>query len=216
MIHLNNVQFSYNNTAALAFDLHLESGSKTALIGASGSGKSTLLNLIAGFIYPNQGSIVLNDTEHTHSSPHQRPVSMLFQENNLFTHLSVWQNIGLGILPNLKLSTEQKQQLHNIADKMGLASQLHKFPEQLSGGQRQRVALARCLLRNQPILLLDEPFSALDQDLRHEMLALINQLTEEKQLTVLMVTHQPEELIEHVDNLLEIKHNRLVFTSSND
>lgn len=204
MIYLNHVKFGYTASPDLHFDLQLAKGSKTALVGASGSGKSTLLNLIAGFIQPQHGEIWLDAKNHTHTAPHQRPVSMLFQNNNLFTHLSVWQNIGLGIQPNLKLPTEQQHALKAIADHVGLTSHLDKLPEQLSGGQQQRVALARCLLRNQPILLLDEPFSALDYDLRQEMLGLIQTMTASKQLTVLLVTHQPDEVRGFIDKQIEI------------
>ncbi|PIE63373.1 MAG: thiamine ABC transporter ATP-binding protein, partial [Desulfobacterales bacterium] len=131
---------------------------------------------------------------HSKSLPHQRPVSMLFQENNLFEHLTVAENMGLGLKPNLALSREQETELHSIARSVGLQKYLSRMPSQLSGGQKQRVALARCLLRNQPILLLDEPFSALDKPLREEMLALLEDIYQKKQLTIVMVTHQPHEL----------------------
>lgn len=210
MIHLQNVQFSYGNTP-MSFELQLPAGSKTAIIGASGCGKSTLLNLIAGFIYPSTGQIYLNNYLHTHTPPHQRPVSMLFQDNNLFTHLSVLDNMALGLQPNLKLDNTETELLHTVAEQVGLSAYLSRRPEQLSGGQKQRISLARCLLREQPILLLDEPFSALDTDLRQEMLALLANITEKKSLTLLLVTHQPDEVSEFVDQTLNIDGNYLHF-----
>ena len=121
--------------------------------------------------------------------PHQRPFAMLFQEHNLFAHLSVRENIGLGLHPGLKLNSEQVSQVEHAAMQVGIADYLDRLPEQLSGGQRQRVALARCFVQPHPIWLLDEPFSALDPVLREEMLGLVKQLAAERNITVVMVTH---------------------------
>lgn len=114
---------------------------------------------------------------------------MLFQEHNLFAHLSVRENIGLGLHPGLKLTAEQQQQVELAAQQVGVGEFLDRLPEQLSGGQRQRVALARCFVQPHPIWLLDEPFSALDPLLREEMLNLVLRLANERNLTVVMVTH---------------------------
>ncbi|WP_442805439.1 thiamine ABC transporter ATP-binding protein [Testudinibacter sp. TR-2022] len=194
----------------MQFDLQIRAGEKIALIGASGAGKSTLLNLIAGFEQPDSGQIWLNGENHSHSQPHLRPVSMLFQENNLFNHLSVAQNIILGLQPNLNINAEQQQAVLYIADKVGLTPYLSRLPEQLSGGQKQRIALARCMLRDKPILLLDEPFSALDTALRQEMLQLLAQICRDKNLTLLMVTHQPQEVTDFVDRTLTVDHGSLI------
>ncbi|KGQ69775.1 thiamine ABC transporter ATP-binding protein [Chelonobacter oris] len=209
MIHLNHLSFNYN-TLPMRFNLHIDAAEKIAVVGASGAGKSTLLNLIAGFELPDSGEIRLNAENHTHSPPHLRPVSILFQENNLFNHLTVEQNIILGLQPNLKITAEQRQKVRDIAEKVGLLTFLSRLPDQLSGGQKQRVALARCLLRDKPILLLDEPFSALDTALRQEMLQLLQQICQEKHLTLLMVTHQPQEVANFVDRTLQIHNGRLV------
>lgn len=208
MIRLDNV-FLADDALPMTFDLQVEAGERIAIVGPSGAGKSTLLNLIAGFVLPTQGNIWLNGENHTRSAPYERPVSMLFQENNLFPHLTVQQNLALGLKTSLKLTALEQDQIERVADAVGLTSFLSRLPNSLSGGQKQRVALARCLLRDKPILLLDEPFSALDPELRMEMLNLIDELCHSKNLTLLLVTHQPSELTGKVDRMLRIENGRI-------
>lgn len=191
------------------FDLQVKAQEKIAIIGASGAGKSTLLNLIAGFEQGHAGEIWLNGENHTQTEPHLRPVSILFQDNNLFPHLTVEQNLGLGIHPSLKLNHDEKQRVQQVASAVGLQAFLNRKPTALSGGQKQRVAIARCLLRDKPILLLDEPFSALDPHLRQEMLNLIDGLCTEKKLTLLLVTHQPSELAERFDRIICVENGKI-------
>ena len=208
MIRLDNV-FLADDALPMTFDLQVAAGERIAIVGPSGAGKSTLLNLIAGFVLPTQGNIWLNGENHTCSAPYERPVSMLFQENNLFPHLTVQQNLALGLKTSLKLTALEQDQIERVADAVGLTSFLSRLPNSLSGGQKQRVALARCLLRDKPILLLDEPFSALDPELRLEMLNLIDELCHSKNLTLLLVTHQPSELTGKVDRMLRIENGRI-------
>ena len=208
MIRLDNV-FLADDTLPIAFDLQVLAGERIAIVGPSGAGKSTLLNLIAGFVLPTRGEVWLNGENHTQSAPYERPVSMLFQENNLFPHLTVQQNLALGLKTTLKLTALEQDQIEQVADAVGLTSFLSRLPNSLSGGQKQRVALARCLLRDKPILLLDEPFSALDPELRLEMLNLIDELCHSKNLTLLLVTHQPSELTGKVDRMLRIENGRI-------
>ena len=210
MINLDQVSFQYKEMR-MQFNLHVRPQEKMAIVGASGAGKSTLLNLIAGFEQPETGEIWLNGENHTHSEPHLRPVSMLFQENNLFPHLTAYQNIGLGIKPNLKLNDKEKARIQQTASALGLTEFLTRKPTALSGGQKQRVAIARCLLRNKPILLLDEPFSALNPELRLEMLDLIIQHCNEEKLTLLLVTHQPSELVGKIDRTLVVENGHLIY-----
>ncbi|WP_161987048.1 thiamine ABC transporter ATP-binding protein [Vibrio ponticus] len=188
MINVKQVHYTYHNQP-FDFDLQIAPGSICALMGPSGAGKSTLLALIAGFIEPLSGDIIAAGDSLIGKAPHQRPVAMLFQEHNLFAHLSVRENIGLGLHPGLKLTDEQQQQVALAAQQVGVGEFLDRLPEQLSGGQRQRVALARCFVQPHPIWLLDEPFSALDPLLREEMLNLVMRLANERNLTVVMVTH---------------------------
>lgn len=211
MIDLDLI-FNYENSP-MHFVLQVEQGERLAIIGESGAGKSTLLNLIAGFETPASGQILLNDCDHTQTQPAERPVSMLFQDNNLFPHLTVAQNIGLALAPSLSLNATQQQQVREIAEKMGIEPLLSRRADQLSGGQKQRVALARTLLRNKPILLLDEPFSALDPIRRHELQQFILDICIERNLTFLMVTHQLEETKNLFTRVVEIREGK-VFPSS--
>ncbi len=208
MINLN-ITFNYEQMP-MQFTLSVQKGERVAIIGESGAGKSTLLNLIAGFDLPTSGEIWLNNCNHTQTEVASRPVSMLFQDNNLFPHLTVEQNIGLALVPSLKLNVGQKAQVAEIADKMGIAEFLARRADQLSGGQKQRVALARTLLRYKPILLLDEPFSALDPKRREELQQLVAKLCQERNLTLLMVTHQIEESRALFDRILCVENGRIV------
>lgn len=192
MLTLTNLTYLYNHLP-MRFSLSMQAGERLAILGPSGAGKSTLLSLVAGFLAVNSGSLLLNGEDHSNTPPAKRPVSMLFQENNLFPHLTVAQNIGLGLHPGLKLNPQQKQALQDIARRVGLEALLDRLPSQLSGGQRQRAALARCLVRQQPLLLLDEPFSALDPALRKEMLQLVDEVCQERKMTLLMVSHSIED-----------------------
>ncbi len=210
MLTLTDVTWLYHHLP-MRFSLHVAAGERVAVLGPSGAGKSTLLSLIAGFLPPASGEIILGGENHTHTAPARRPVSMLFQENNLFTHLSVRENIGLGMDPGLKLSKEQRERLRTIGGQMTIGDLLDRLPSQLSGGQRQRVALARCLVREQPILLLDEPFSALDPALRFEMLQLLDDLCRQKRLTLLMVSHSIEDAARIAERSVVVVDGRIIW-----
>ncbi|MGY5958489.1 thiamine ABC transporter ATP-binding protein ThiQ [Kosakonia sp. BK9b] len=210
MLRLTDVTWLYQHLP-MRFSLSVQRGEQIAVLGPSGAGKSTLLNLIAGFLTPASGTLLIAGTDHTRTPPSQRPVSMLFQENNLFTHLTVYQNIALGLHPGLKLHADQQSKLQRIAETMGLETLLQRLPDQLSGGQRQRVALARCLVREQPVLLLDEPFSALDPALRQEMLSLVREVCRHQQLTLLMVSHSIEDAAHIADRSLVIADGRIAW-----
>lgn len=175
----------------LRADLSLPRGGRFAVIGASGSGKSTLLSLVGGFLKPDQGRISWDGQDITELAPGQRPVSMLFQHHNLFPHLTVKQNVGMGLRPDLRLDRAQQDQVVEVLAQVGLAGMQDRRPGALSGGQQSRVALARVLLRARPLLLLDEPFAALGPALKAEMLALLSRIAADTGATVLMVTHDP-------------------------
>lgn len=215
MLKLNDVTWLYQHLP-MRFTLSVERGERIAVLGPSGAGKSTLLNLIAGFLPPASGSLLIDGEKHNATPPAQRPVSMLFQENNLFNHLTVRQNIGLGIHPGLKLNRKQRAQVTAIAGQMGMDTLLDRLPGELSGGQRQRAALARCLVRQQPVLLLDEPFSALDPALRQEMLTLVADVCQRQQLTLLMVSHSVEDAARIAPRSIVVAEGRIAWDGATD
>lgn len=210
MLTLTDVTWLYHHLP-MRFSFTADAGERIAVLGPSGAGKSTLLNLIAGFLSPASGSVILAGNNHTRTPPAKRPVSVLFQENNLFNHLTVRQNIGLGLHPGLKLNDAQREETESLAGKMGLMEYLERLPGELSGGQRQRVALARCLIRKQPILLLDEPFSALDPALRKEMLNLLDTQCRERNMTLLMVSHSLEDALSIAPRSLVVRDGRIIW-----
>ncbi|WP_119389132.1 thiamine ABC transporter ATP-binding protein [Taklimakanibacter lacteus] len=194
MIRLDNIHFRYDDYTA-DFDFEIAKGEFVAVIGPSGSGKSTLLSLIAGFDAPQSGRILLDGKDMTRAPPSARPVTMVFQDHNTFAHLDLWTNVALGISPSLKLTATEKQDVDEALARTGLAALARRKPGEVSGGERQRVAIARALLRDEPILLLDEPFAALGPALRREMLDLVKELQAEKTYTVMLVSHNPEDAL---------------------
>ena len=212
-VRLQSVIFLYEDMR-MSFDVTIAPGSLTAVMGASGSGKSTLLNLVAGFETPQSGRVLLGGTDLTAASPAERPVSMIFQENNLFAHLTVEQNVGLGRSPALNLSPDDREDIGAGLQRVGLAGKEKRLPRELSGGERQRVALARVLVRDRPVLLLDEPFAALGPALKDDMLDLLRALHAEKRMTVLFVTHQPEDAAKVADAVVFLENGRVAATGT--
>ena len=192
MLELRAVTFRYEDMR-MEFDLRVAAGECVAIIGPSGAGKSTLLALIAGFEQPDSGKIFIAGQDMAGQAPARRPVTSLFQEHNLFAHLSLADNVGLGLDPGLALSATQRTSIAEALAQVGLSGLEARRPGQLSGGERQRAALARSLVRNKPLLLLDEPFAALGPAQRREMLGLVNSLARSRGFTVMFVSHQPED-----------------------
>ena len=198
--------------AAFAFDAQIPAAKVTAIAGASGSGKSTLLNLIAGFEEPVSGRISIAGEDMTGQHPSKRPVSLVFQDNNLFAHLDLFTNVGLGMDPSLSLDATGRQAVRDALARVGLEGFDKRKPPSLSGGERQRAAFARALVRRKPVLLLDEPFAALDPGLRSDMASLLLALHRETENTVLMVSHDRDEVMELADHILFLDHGRIVFS----
>lgn len=184
-------QFPGYKPESMQFDLSVAAGEVLSLIGPSGSGKSTLLNLIAGFLKPERGSIRVDGQPIEQLPASQRPVTIVFQQHNLFPHLDLYTNVALGVDPSLKLSPQQEQVIEGALDSLNLSGLENRKPGELSGGQRQRVALARALVRDRSILLLDEAFAALGPALREELITLVKELVHRKQMVALLVSHQP-------------------------
>ena len=193
-LELRDVQTNLGDRS-FNFNLSANVGEIHAILGQSGSGKSTLLNLIGGFIKPIDGTITWQGNSLLPLKPEQRPVTTLFQSHNLFDHLSVRHNIALGISPSMKLDQTDWNKVNNVLEAVGLDGKSEARPERLSGGEQQRVGLARCLLRRRPVLLLDEPYGALDDSTRREMLVLTRQVINQYELCALMVTHNPDDAV---------------------
>jgi thiamine transport system ATP-binding protein len=177
----------------LRADWAVPEGGRVAVIGPSGAGKSTLLMAIAGFVPLEQGRILWNDSDLAGLAPGQRPASLVFQDQNLFPHLTLSQNLGLGLAPNLRLRATEQAQVRKALERVGLGGMGDRRPGSLSGGQQSRAALARALLRARPMLLLDEPFAALGPALKADILALVDEIAGETGALVLMVTHDPRD-----------------------
>jgi len=192
MLRLDRVVIEQDDFRLTA-DWAVPAGVRVAIIGPSGAGKSTLLMMLAGFLAPVSGVVTWDGADIGALPPGDRPLSMLFQDQNLFPHLTIAQNLGLGLSPKLRLTAVQEQAVQDTLGRVGLEGMGARKPAQLSGGQMGRAALARALLRARPLLMLDEPFSALGPALKAEMLDLVAKIARENAATVLMVTHDPSD-----------------------
>ena len=208
MLNIQNLQYQYKNAEDLyTYNLEVKEKEIVAILGQSGSGKSTLLDLIAGFIHPLHGSILLNQEELLNLSVEKRPMSILFQNHNLFEHLNVQKNLLLG-LP--KTQNKDITKVQKILKEVGLENFEYSLASQLSGGQAQRVALARVLLREEPILLLDEPFTGLDEETKLIMLDLVQKITIEYKLQTIMVTHDINDCKRIANRVYKMKNHLLI------
>jgi len=211
VLKIKNLQYQYKNANdTYTYDLEVQSGEIVAILGQSGSGKSTLLDIVAGFIESSSGSLMLEGNELLGQSVEKRPITILFQKHNLFEHLTVQKNVLLGVSKVLKDSIKEVEKVHDILKEVGLEAHEHKLASELSGGQQQRVALARVLIRREPILLLDEPFSGLDEKTRLEMLDLVKKITLEQKLHTIMITHDEEDAERIADYVYHMQNHALV------
>ena len=193
----------------ISTNISLEPEKIYAVVGPSGAGKSTFLNLISGFASISSGSIIWNGQEISNLPPAKRSVSILFQDNNLFPHLSVWRNLALAVTHWPKISRDNEEKLKAVMSEVGILGLENRKPSELSGGQQSRVALARVLLQKNKILLLDEPFSALGPSLKDQMLELIKKIAKNKKLLVLMVTHEPADAKKVASQTLVVKDKKV-------
>ncbi|MEM9734046.1 MAG: ATP-binding cassette domain-containing protein [Pseudomonadota bacterium] len=207
MLSVENVRFAHEGSEEeYHFHLTAKPGEVIALMGASGSGKSTLLDLLSGFLMPLSGQMLWEGKAFQNKPPEQRPCTILFQRDNVFGHLSANANVALG-LPKGKHDPDR---IEKALEQVGMAGKGEQKAQTLSGGQQQRVALARSLVREQPFLLLDEPFTGLDDDTRHRMLPLVKAMAEDHRRCVLMVTHDRQDAQMIADRLMVMDNHRLV------
>jgi thiamine transport system ATP-binding protein len=193
LLEAANLRLEYSDFQA-TYDLTVPQGALCGLIGPSGGGKTTLLHAIAGFEKPTGGTLRFAGRDLLPLAPKDRPLTILFQDHNLFPHLTAEQNVGLGIDPKLRLGPAQRVEVAAALERVGLPGLGPRRPSEMSGGQRQRVALARAVVRRRPLMLLDEPFGGLDPGLRREMVSLVDAIRREQGLTILLSIHTPEDL----------------------
>jgi sulfate transport system ATP-binding protein len=184
-------------------------GSLTALLGPSGSGKSTLLRVIAGLEDPDGGQVLLGDDDVTHQPARARGVGMVFQHYAAFKHMTVWENVAFGLKVRKRPKPEIAKRVAELLELVQLDGLAKRYPSQLSGGQRQRMALARALAVDPEVLLLDEPFGALDARVRKELRAWLRRLHDEVHVTTIIVTHDQEEAMEVAGQIVVINQGRV-------
>src|ERR1700761_3569060 len=196
--------------------LTVESGQLTALLGPSGGGKSTLLRIIGGLEEPDSGTVEIDDVDATMMPAQRRNVGFVFQHYAAFKHLSVYRNVAFGLEIRHRSKDEIRKRVGDLLDLVHLSQFADRMPSQLSGGQRQRMALARALAVEPKVLLLDEPFGALDAKVRKELRDWLRRLHDEVHVTTLFVTHDQEEALEVSDELVVINNGRIEQIGSPD
>jgi sulfate/thiosulfate transport system ATP-binding protein len=200
----------YGDFAALdQVDFVVPSGSLTALLGPSGSGKSTLLRTIAGLDQPDTGTVTINGQDVTRVPPQRRGIGFVFQHYAAFKHLNVRDNVAYGLKIRKRPKAEVKAKVDNLLEVVGLSGFQSRYPNQLSGGQRQRMALARALAVDPQVLLLDEPFGALDAKVREDLRAWLRRLHDEVHVTTVLVTHDQAEALDVADRIAVLNKGRI-------
>jgi sulfate/thiosulfate transport system ATP-binding protein len=196
-------------TALRDVSVAIPEGSLTALLGPSGSGKSTLLRVIAGLEQPETGQVLIGGEDVTSKPARTRGVGMVFQHYAAFKHMTVWDNVAFGLTIRKRPRAEIKQRVHELLELVQLEGLAKRYPAQLSGGQRQRMALARALAVEPQVLLLDEPFGALDARVRKELRAWLRRLHDEVHVTTIIVTHDQEEAMEVAGQVVLLNEGRI-------
>lgn len=210
LLELKNISKQYDNKEVLHnISLSITNGEFVTILGPSGCGKTTILRLVGGFESPDNGKIILNDQEITHLHANQRSTNTVFQNYALFPHLSVFENIAFGLkikkLPKATIS----QKVQDVLELVQLATYANKMPHELSGGQQQRIAIARAIVNEPKLLLLDESLSALDYKLRQAMQIELKQIQRKLGITFLFVTHDQEEALSMSDTIIVMNHGKI-------
>jgi thiamine transport system ATP-binding protein len=213
MLFVDDCRLEYPDFSA-RYTLHVPSRTLCAVVGPSGGGKTTLLHLIAGFETQASGHLSFEGRELTGLGPADRPIAMVFQDHNLFPHLTAAQNVGLGVRPSLRLKAEEEQRVADALLAVELDTLSERRPAEMSGGQRQRVALARALVTRKPLLLLDEPFGGLDPGLRRTMIRLVDDLRRHRGMTVVLTIHTPEDIVDLADQVAFVADGEVIATGS--
>ena len=209
-ISIRNITKRFGAFVALDdVSLEVEGGALTALLGPSGSGKSTLLRVIAGLEVPETGEVHIAEEDVTSHAPQQRGVGFVFQHYAAFKHMTVYDNVAFGLAIRKRPRAEIGRRVHELLELVQLEGLAKRYPAQLSGGQRQRMALARALAVEPSVLLLDEPFGALDARVRKELRAWLRRLHDEVHVTTIIVTHDQEEAMEVAGQIVVINHGRV-------
>ncbi len=209
MLVIENCRLTWPDFTA-DYSLLVKAGHLCAVIGPSGGGKTTLLHMIAGFETPESGTLTFNGQNLLPLAPSKRPAAIVFQDHNLFPHLNVVQNVGLGLKPSLRLTDDEKRLIEETLVAVGLEDFGTRKPGEMSGGQRQRVALARALVSGRPLILLDEPFSSLDPALRRDMILLVDEMRRKRPVTILMTIHTPEDAADVADQMVFVADGKVI------
>lgn len=214
LLKLENVKFAYKNTSVIEdFNLSVDEGSFTTLLGSSGCGKTTILRLISGFLNPDSGTIKINGEIQNNVLPNRRKVGMVFQDYALFPHLTVEQNLFYGLnltRPSKEQKAQNEQIVKTTARNLDIESLMNRFPSELSGGQQQRVALGRALVLQPKILLMDEPLSSLDTNLRLKVRGELKEIQQRLKITTVYVTHDREEAFSLSDKIAVMNNGKIV------
>jgi sulfate transport system ATP-binding protein len=216
-IEINGINKRFGDFVALEdISLNIPTGQLTALLGPSGGGKSTLLRIIAGLESADEGTVHIEGVEATHLPPQKRNVGFVFQHYAAFKHMSVAKNVAYGLEIRKRSKAETRRRVEELLELVHLSQFAHRLPSQLSGGQRQRMALARALAVEPTVLLLDEPFGALDAKVRKELRDWLRRLHDEVHVTTVFVTHDQEEALEVADEIVVINDGRIEQIGSPD
>jgi thiamine transport system ATP-binding protein len=211
MLVVDDCRLEYPDFSA-RYTLQVETGQLCAVVGPSGGGKTTLLHLIAGFERQVSGFLQFAGQDLTPLKPSARPIAMVFQDHNLFPHLTAGENVALGLRPSLRLDDRDRRQVKDALEAVDLRGLADRRPGEMSGGQGQRVALARALETHKPLLLLDEPFGALDPGLRRSMIRLVDDLRRARNITVVITIHTPEDIVGIADQVAFVAEGQVIAT----